>query len=105
MYARACFFRPPMKWYASSERPSPRGSPEGVARLLECVERIRHLQRAVRGLADEEVFELEPDLEVEPGFARARELAAQNSAGVVRPLLPLDVDVAGEAREIRLPRH
>src|SRR5439155_5970628 len=31
------------------------------------------------------------------------ELAAEDGAGVVRPFLSLDVDVAGEARERRLP--
>ena len=60
---------------------------------------------AVLAAADEEVLELEPELELVPELLRAGEDAAEDRARAVRPLLALDGDVAGEPREVRLPRH
>ena len=59
--------------------------------------------RAVVVPLDEEVLELEPDLEVVAELLRPGELVAQDRPRAVRPRLALDGDVAGEAREIRLP--
>ena len=74
-----------------------------VAGLFEVVERIGDAEGAVLVLADEEVLELEAHHEVVARRLRLLELVAQDRPWVVGPLLALDIDVAGEAAERRLP--
>ena len=74
-----------------------------VAGLLERVVRVRDLDRAVLALLDEEVLELEPHPELVAALLRVGEHAAEDRAWAVPPRLALDRDVAGEAREVRLP--
>ena len=56
-------------------------------------------------LAHEEVLELGADLELVAERLGAVELAAEDRARAVRPLLALDVHVAGEARDARPERQ
>ena len=72
---------------------------EVVAGLLERVELVGELDRAVLVAAHEEVLELEAHLELVALLRACCELAAQDRPRVVRPLLALDGDVAGEAGE------
>ena len=81
----------------------PREPGHVVAGLLERVVRVGDLDRAVLALPHEEVLELEAHPELEALLLRLREDAAEDRARAVRPLLPLDGDVAREAREVRLP--
>ena len=76
-----------------------------VTGLVERVERVGELDRAVLALAHEEVLELGADHELVADGAGAVELAAQDRARAVGPLLALDVHVAGEARDVRAPRQ
>ena len=72
-----------------------------VTGLVEGVERVGELDRAVVLLAHEEVLELAADLELVAERLGAVELAAEDRARAVRPLLALDVHVAGEAGDAR----
>jgi hypothetical protein len=74
-----------------------------VAGLLHAVERVGELDGAVLALAHEEVLELGADLELVAEVASALELAAQDRARAVGPLLALDVNVAGQPRHARPP--
>ncbi len=74
-----------------------------VARLLERVLRIGKLDRAVLSLLDEEVLELDPHLQLEAALSSGGEDPPQDRPRAVGPLLALDGDVAGKAREIPLP--
>ena len=85
------------------ERPGERA--DVVTRLLEGVERVRDLDPAVLGLADEEVLELAADLELEAGVGGALDLAPQDRPRAVGPRLALDGRVAGEPGDLRLPRQ
>ena len=76
-----------------------------VTGLVERVERVGELDRAVVGHAHEEVLELRAEHELVSERARPLELAAQDRARAVGPLLALDVHVACEARDVRLPRQ
>ncbi len=76
-----------------------------VAGLVEAVERVRQLDPAVLGLAHEEVLELGADHELVAELLRAVELAPQDRARAVGPLLALHVNVAGEPRHAGLPRQ
>ena len=76
-----------------------------VAGLVEAVERVGQLDPAVLGPAHEEVLELGADHELVAELARAVELAAQDRARAVGPLLALHVHVAGEPRHAGLPRQ
>ena len=76
-----------------------------VAGLLERVERVRDLDPAVLGLADQEVLELAADLELEARVRRALELVAEDRPRAVRPLLALHRRVAGEPADLGLPRQ
>ena len=83
----------------------PRQPRHVVTRLLERVELVRDLDRAVRVQLHEEVLELDPDLELVPLLRGLGEHVAQDRARAVRPRLALDRDVTGEPRQVRLPRH
>ncbi len=76
-----------------------------VAGLVEVVERVGELDPAVLALAHEEVLQLAAHLERVAQLGGARELVAQDRARAERPRLALDCDVAGEARDLRLPRQ
>jgi hypothetical protein len=76
-----------------------------VAGLVEPVERVGQLDRAVLALAHEEVLELGADLELVAELGGALELPAQDRPRAVGPLLALDVDVAGEPCHTGLPRE
>ena len=82
-----------------------RESAHVVTGLVERVERVCELDRAVVGHAHEEVLELRAEHELVTERARPLELAAQDGARAVEPLLALDVHVAGEPGDIRLPRQ
>ena len=76
-----------------------------VTGLRERVERVGQLDRPVLAHADEEVLELGAEHELEPERAGALELAAQDRARAVGPLLALDVHVARQPRDGRPPRQ
>src|SRR6266508_349610 len=73
----------------------PGESDQVVAGLLQRVHAVGELDRVVVSLLDEEILELEAHLE----------LAAENRPRVVRPLLSVHVNVAGEARNGLVPRQ
>ena len=79
--------------------------PHVVTGLLHGVERVGDLDRPVVGAAQQEVLELRADLQLEAELGGLGELAAQDRARAVRPRLAVDVEVAGEARDLRLPRQ
>ena len=83
----------------------PRQAGHVVTGLLERVELVRDLDRAVGVQLHEEVLELDPDLELVALRRRLGEHVTQDRARAVRPRLALDGDVAREARQVRLPRH
>ncbi len=76
-----------------------------VTGLVERVERVGELDRAVFAQAHEEVLELRAEHELVAEIARAVQLTAQDRARAVGPLVALDVHVTGEARHARLPRQ
>ena len=76
-----------------------------VTGLLEGVQRIGDLDRAVLAPAHEEVLELGADAELVAQGRGAIELVAQDGARAVGPLLALDRHVAREAGDARLPRQ
>ena len=78
---------------------------EVVAGLLERVERVGEPDRAVVRRSTRKYSSSRPILNSKPLLARRGELAAEDRARVVRPLLAVDGDVAGEAGERRLPGH
>ena len=74
-----------------------------VTGLVEGVEPVGQLDRAVLVEPDEEVLELHAHHELVAELARPVELAAQDRARAVRPLLALHVDVTREAGDARFP--
>ena len=76
-----------------------------VTGLIEVVERVGQLDRAVVAPADEEVLELRAEHELVAERTGALELAPQDRARAVGPLLALHVHVAGEAGHLGPPRQ
>ena len=76
-----------------------------VAGLLEGVERIGQLDRAVLALAHEEVLELGADHELVAHRARALEHVAQDRPRTVGPRLAVHRHVARQAGDVRPPRQ
>ena len=74
-----------------------------VTRLLERVERVGQLQRAVGRAAQQEVLQLRADLQLIALLGRPRQRVAQDRARAVRPFLALDGHVAGEPGHGRAP--
>ena len=79
--------------------------PHVVTGQVERVERVSDLDPAVLGPAHEEVLELGADLQLVALVGGTLERVAQDRPRAERPLLALDGDVAGKARDGRTPRQ